>query len=91
MREYRKFSDSFKSENQGDAPAKVANSAKVSPTLADLATLADPHPDILQDIEDDFQERAAIMEHDAGMTRAQAEAAAFEDCKVIWLNRRKPL
>lgn len=31
-----------------------------------------------QDFKDEFEERAAIMEFDGGMTRAEAEAAARE-------------
>jgi hypothetical protein len=46
-----------------------------------------PFP-LTQDTIDNYQERAAIMEFDAGLSRLEAEAAAFKDCNVIWLNRR---
>lgn len=35
------------------------------------------------DFEEMYEERAAIMEFDAGMTRDKAEAAAFADCQRI--------
>jgi hypothetical protein len=35
-----------------------------------------PNPDDLHDL---YEERAAIMEYDAGMSRAEAEAAAWAD------------
>lgn len=34
-----------------------------------------------------FDERAGIAEFDGGLTRADAEAQAFESCIVEWLNR----
>ncbi len=37
-----------------------------------------------------FDERAAIREHDGGMTRDDAEAAAFEECVTAWLNQNPP-
>lgn len=46
-------------------------------------------PNLAQDFIDDIEERAAIMEFDAGMSRPDAEATAFEDTKVIWLNRER--
>lgn len=54
-----------------------------------LTALADLAPDI-QDFIDDIEERAAIMEHDAAdcyPDRQAATAAAYEDCKIIWLER----
>lgn len=36
-----------------------------------------------------FEERAAIMEYDGGMTREQAELEAYKD--VIKKNRNKPV
>lgn len=35
----------------------------------------------------DFEERAAIREHDGGMSRADAEAAALLDCAALWRSR----
>lgn len=35
-----------------------------------------------------FNERAGVGEFDGGMTRADAEAVAFEACVVEWLNRQ---
>ena len=32
-----------------------------------------------------FDERAAIMEHDGGLSKVEAEAGAFECCVVEWL------
>ena len=37
------------------------------------------HKDALVDFLETWEERAAIMEYDAGMSRTQAETAAFED------------
>ncbi len=34
-----------------------------------------------------FDERAGIAEHDFGLSRADAEALAFESCIVEWFNR----
>jgi hypothetical protein len=34
-----------------------------------------------------FDERAGIAEFDGGLSRAEAEARAFECCAVEWLNR----
>ena len=34
-----------------------------------------------------YNERAAVREYDGGMTRAEAEAAAIEDCIVEWLDQ----
>jgi hypothetical protein len=34
-----------------------------------------------------FDERAGIGEHDGGLSRAEAEAQAFECCIIEWLNR----
>jgi len=34
-----------------------------------------------------FDERAGIAEHDGGLSRAEAEARAFEFCIVEWMNR----
>ncbi len=44
-----------------------------------------PDPDALHDR---YKERAAIMEYDAGMSRAEAEAAAWAD---VFGNRPSPL
>lgn len=61
--------------NQTDDPAKVAKVAKLEgrqgQTLAGFAALAGPDPDA-------FEERAAILEHDAGMTRPEAERLAAQ-------------
>jgi hypothetical protein len=37
-----------------------------------------------------FDERAGIAEHDAGLSRADAEARAYECCIVEWMNRNPP-
>ena len=34
-----------------------------------------------------FNERAAIAEHDGGLSRSEVEAQAFECCVTEWLNR----
>jgi hypothetical protein len=34
-----------------------------------------------------FDERAGIAEHDGGMSRIDAEVAAYESCIVEWMNR----
>ncbi len=43
-------------------------------------------PFFAQDFTEDMEERAAIMEFDGGMTRQEAEAAAFADCKQPLMN-----
>jgi len=81
----------LKSENREGTPAKVANPAKVwfqrEKTLATLATLADGHlenrdstpaPETAPDA-DEFAERAAIIEYEAGAPRPWAEALARLD------------
>ena len=40
-----------------------------------------------QDFQVFFDERAGIVEFDAGLPRAEAEAQAFAGCVVEWLNR----
>lgn len=40
-----------------------------------------------EEIREAFEERAAIMEFDAGLSRQDAEASAYEDCKNRWLER----
>lgn len=42
---------------------------------------------LTDDQQEAFEERAAIMEFDAGMTREQAEAAALQD--ILKLQRQK--
>ncbi len=41
-------------------------------------------PVFAQDFIEAYEERAAIMEFDAGMSRQDAEAAAFEDCMALY-------
>jgi len=38
-----------------------------------------------------FDERAAILEHDQGMSRSEAERIAYEICIVEWQNRHPPV
>lgn len=33
-----------------------------------------------------YEERAAIMEHDGGLSRDEAEAGAFDHCIIEWMN-----
>lgn len=50
-------------------------------TPAALAWVRDHKDEVLREVWpefDDWQERAAIMEFDGGMTRGEAEAAAYE-------------
>lgn len=56
-----------------------------SPTHRDSGTVI-PFP-ASQTLTDEYQERAAIMEFDGGLTRSIAEAAAYADCEIIWLKR----
>lgn len=81
--------------------AKAAKLAKVSsvdptPSLASLATLAAGEPQSHSvpvgpiawsaiDWQAYFDERAAIAEYDGGLSRADAEAQAFECCISRWL------
>ena len=37
-----------------------------------------------------YSERAAIIEHDGGFARAEAEARAFECCVAEWMNQHPP-
>ena len=75
---------------EASGPAKAAKAAKAGETVATLAALAGwhapeekigparsasaPHPEI-----DTFAERAAIAEHDGGLTRPEAEVLAARD------------
>ena len=52
--------------------------------LAILPTIATP--DEAQDWKDLYTERAAIAEHDGGLSRAEAERQAHECCIAAWLN-----
>ena len=45
--------------------------------------------ELLIDFLENYQERAAIMEYDAGMSRQDAEAAAFEDCMVLYEGKKQ--
>ena len=40
------------------------------------------YKDDLVDFLETYEERAAIMEYDGGLSRTEAEARAFEDCKA---------
>ena len=44
-------------------------------------------PDSAQDWRDLYTERAAIAEHDGGLSRAEAERQAHECCIAAWLNQ----
>lgn len=55
------------------APAKVAKAAKVGEWVA-------------EDWQAFFDERAGVLEYDCGLRRPAAEAEAFQDCVVAWLN-----
>lgn len=55
--------------------AKPANLAKATASLASLAALA-TSPAEISDDDYAYEERAAIMEFDGGMSRAEAEAQA---------------
>ena len=73
-----KFDPFSETQNPESDPAKIAKVAKVRPEtppsterLAGLATLADANTKI-----DDFEERAAIIEYDAGVPREWAEGFA---------------
>ena len=37
-----------------------------------------------------FEERAVIAEHDAGVSRTEAETRAYESCVIEWLWRHPP-
>ena len=54
---------------------------------AEIRTLIKAYKDDLVNFLESYEERAAIMEFDAGMSQQAAETAAFEDCKRIWLDR----
>lgn len=78
----------------GQAPehAKSAKLAKVppvdpTPALASLATLAsgELQSHCAPDWQEYFDERAGIAEYDGGLSRADAEAQAFECCISRWL------
>jgi hypothetical protein len=81
MSGYRKFSDRLKNEFGAAGPAKVAKPAKGEggevETLAALAGLAGPHPETRNP--DAAEERAAIVEYEAGVPRAWAEGFARLD------------
>ena len=71
--------------------AKPAKLAKVTPTLASLATLAKGYAENLivwnaTDWQIFYHERAGIAQHDGGMSANKAEAMAYEHCIVRWMH-----
>ena len=80
----------------GDALALSAASAPPAALLdalfrhkAEIMALLQPGRDgwSAEDWQVYFDERAGIAEFDGGLSRAEAEAQAFECCVVEWLNR----
>ncbi|MET3838579.1 hypothetical protein [Bradyrhizobium sp. OAE829] len=78
--------------------ADLALSAALAPPVAVLDALSRHKAEIVallqhvdgwsgEDWQVYFDERAGIVEFDAGLPRAEAEARALECCMVEWLNR----
>ena len=67
---------------QGRSVASVGRNSDVQ-TVATVAAVASHTPNYgiwdAADLREMYEERAAIMEYDAGMSRAEAEAAAWAD------------
>lgn len=71
-------------------PANHANPANLSPEISTISNISSSPSQNLcaETFIEDMEERAAIMEFDGGMTRQDAEVAAYKGCKIIYLNRK---
>jgi hypothetical protein len=82
---------SFRNPLAGLRGAKVAKLAKdlreQTPDPWDPYATGDRPCWSAEDWQARFDERAAFLEHDGGLTRVEAEARAFEYCVVEWLNQ----
>lgn len=56
--------------------------------FAALSALAQEHGFDLADMLDEFDERAAVRQYDAGVTRTEAERLAEEDVRERYLRRQ---
>jgi hypothetical protein len=81
---------SFRNPLAGLRGAKVAKLAKdhpeQTPDPRDWYATGDRPCWSAEDWQARFDERAAFLEHDGGLSRVEAEARAFEYCVVEWLN-----
>ena len=94
---FRRFNPDAYLQTLGSEAAKAAKVAKVDPapasegkTLAGLATLAGPLAWDAADWREYFEERAAVAEHDGGLSRADAERQAYECSLSEWLQQHPP-
>ena len=84
------FFDPDKTQRQHGIPANRANSANPSSEISSFSTISGPTFGN-SDFKELCEERAAIMQFDAGDVhpdRQAATTAALENCKVIWLRER---
>lgn len=80
----------LENQNRTGTPANIANPAKPlsppasdEPSLATLATLAAAHFESkIPSLDYEYEERAAIMEFDGGLSRQEAERRAWKDHKL---------
>jgi hypothetical protein len=82
---------SFKNPLAGLRSAKVAKLAKdlreQTPNPRDPYATGDRPCWSTEDWQARFDERAAFLEHDGGLTRVEAGTRAFEYCVIEWLNQ----
>ena len=67
-----------------DGNLRVRPAQRITETLRN--TIRQHKAELIEFLEG-WEERAAIMEYDCGMTREQAEAAAFEDCTKFCIDK----
>ncbi len=94
LREAQKAGANARTCDSAEPAAKAAKVAKVSgseeQTLAGLATLAGAATDGAVAVRDWIDERAAILEYDAGKPRAEAERLAYEAALARWQHEHPP-
>lgn len=74
-------------EAAAEPPAAILD--LLSRNKASILTMLQPRPDgwSAEDWHIFFEERASIGEFEGGLSRAKAEAQAFDHCVIEWLNR----
>ncbi len=94
LRETQKAGANARTCDLAEPAAKAAKVAKVSggdgPTLAALAALAGAATGGAVAVRDWIDERAAILEYDAGKPRAEAERLAYEAALARWQHEHPP-
>lgn len=78
----------FKTRFSKEEPAKTANCAKALSQISHFSHISTHNSENLGNVipfpvpqsqKEDYEERAAIMQYDAGLSREQAEILAFYD------------